>query len=376
VGTDTDSLSGGRPAVTGGRALSNVCYNWRVTADPPFPRALTLDHVAQVAGVSRATVSRVINQTRNVDPEIQRVVQEAVAATGYVPNRAARSLVTRRTGLVALAVSTAEAFDEPFSGQVLVDSFFGRALNGVMRYLRSHDGHLVLMLVDSEEARAQLMGYLHRGEVDGCLLISMNAEDPLPRLLADAGLPAVLFARPALPMPLSYVDVNQQFGTRLAADHLVARGCRRIGMVAGPRGAVAGQDRLSGFHAAMAVHGHPYVPWEEGDFTAAGGHAAMERLLAGHPDIDGVFAANDLMAQGALSVLHEHGRRVPDDVAVVGFDDSDAALACRPPLTTVRQPVEEMAVEMARVLMSRIEGPNRRPTSVILEPTLVVRESA
>ena len=117
MGTDTDSLSGGRSAVTGGRALSNVCYNWRVTADPPFPRALTLDHVAQVAGVSRATVSRVINQTRNVDPEIQRVVQEAVAATGYVPNRAARSLVTRRTGLVALAVSTAEAFDEPFSGR-------------------------------------------------------------------------------------------------------------------------------------------------------------------------------------------------------------------------------------------------------------------
>ena len=353
-----------------------MCYNYRVTADPPFPRALTLDHVARVAGVSRATVSRVINQTRNVDPEIQRVVQEAVAATGYVPNRAARSLVTRRTGLVALAVSTAEPFTEPFSGQVLTDSFFGRALAGVMRYLRSHDGHLVLMLVDSAETRAQLVGYLGRGEVDGCLVISINAEDPLPGMLADAGLPAVLFARPARPMPLSYVDVNQQLGTRLAADHLVARGCRHIATIAGPHGAVAGQDRLAGFHAAMAVHGHPYVPWAEGDFTVASGRAAMERLLAEAPDVDGVFAANDLMAQGALAVLQEHGRRVPEDVALVGFDDSNAALACRPQLTTVRQPVEEMAVEMARILMTRVAEPDQRPTSVILEPTLVVRASA
>jgi DNA-binding LacI/PurR family transcriptional regulator len=245
-----------------------------------------------------------------------------------------------------------------------------------MRFLRSHDGHLVLMLVDSGEARRQLVGYLRRGEVDGCLVVSIDAEDPLPQLLADAALPAVLFARPARPMPLSYVDVNQQLGTRLAADRLVARGCARVGMVAGPHGAVAGQDRLSGFHAAMALHGHPYVPWEEGDFTVAGGRAAMTRLLDKDPDIDGLFAANDLMAQGALSVLRERGRRVPDDVAVVGFDDSDAATACQPPLTTVRQPVEEMAVAMARLLMDRIAHRDRRPASVILEPVLVVRESA
>jgi DNA-binding LacI/PurR family transcriptional regulator len=321
-------------------------------------------------------VSRVINQTRNVDPEIQRIVQEAVAATGYVPNRAARSLVTRRTGLVALAVSMAGAFEEPFMGQVFADSFFGRALNGVMRFLRSHDGHLVLMLVDSAEARGQLTGYLRQGEIDGCLVVSLNAGDPLPELLADTGLPAVLFARPSRPMPLSYVDVNHHLGTRLAADHLVARGARRLATIAGPQQAVAGQDRLLGINAAMAVHGHPYLPWEEGDFTVAGGEAATRRLLARTPDIDGLFVANDLMAQGALAVLHEHGRRVPEDVAVVGFDDSGAALACRPLLTTVRQPVEDMASEMARMLLRRIEEPGQRPTSVIFEPTLVVRESA
>jgi DNA-binding LacI/PurR family transcriptional regulator len=346
-----------------------------VKPDPP-QKALTLDHVAQVAGVSRATVSRVINQTRNVDPEIQRVVQEAVAETGYVPNRAARSLVTRRTGLVALAVSMAAAFDEPFIGQVFVDSFFGRVLNGVMRFLRSHNGHLVLMVVDSADARGQLVGYLRQGEIDGSLVISLNGRDPLPEMLADAGLPAVLFARPPRPMPLSYVDVNHHLATRLAADRLVARGCRRVATVAGPQDAVAGQDRLRGINAAMAEHGHPYLPWEEGDFTVAGGQAAMERLLAREPDIDGLFVANDLMAQGALTVLHERGRRVPEDVAVVGFDDSGAALASRPALTTVRQPVEDMACEMARMLMHRIDNPGLRPASVIFEPTLVVRDSA
>jgi DNA-binding LacI/PurR family transcriptional regulator len=320
----------------------------------------------------------VINRTRNVDPEIQRVVQQAVAATGYVPNRAARSLVTRRTGLVALAVSEAEhaAFDDPFLGRVFTDPFFGRMLSGVVRFLRSHDGHLVLMLVDTQEARAQLVGYLQYGEIDGALVVSLNAQDPLPGMLGAAGLPAVLFARPPRPMPLSYVDVNQHTGAKLAADHLVARGCQRVATISGPPDTAAGQDRLTGIRDAMALHGHPYVPSVEGNFTVAGGERAMARLLAEHPDIDGVFVANDLMAQGAMLVLHEHGRRVPADVAVIGFDDSSAALACRPTLTTVRQPVEDMAAEMTRLLLARIGQPQERPASVIFEPTLVVRESA
>jgi DNA-binding LacI/PurR family transcriptional regulator len=186
----------------------------------------------------------------------------------------------------------------------------------------------------------------------------------------------VLFARPARPVPISYVDLDHQAGARLAADRLVESGRTQVATIAGPLDVPASQDRLTGFRDAMARHGFPYVPIAEGGFTSESGEAAMERLLAEHPDIDGVFAANDLMAQGALLVLQKHGRRVPGDVALVGFDDSSPALVCRPQLTTVRQPVEDMAAEMARLLMAHVEEPGLRPKSVIFEPTLTVRESA
>ncbi|WP_371496163.1 LacI family transcriptional regulator [Kitasatospora sp. NBC_00374] len=341
---------------------------------PTATRPATLEDVARVAGVSRSTVSRVVNGVRNVDPAIQETVRQAVAATGYVPNSAARSLVTRRADTVALIVSGAGATGG--DGMLFTDPFFGRIVSGVLGGLRPLGMHPVLMLADDDTSREQAVAYLRRGSADGALLVSTHAGDPLPALLAEAGLPAVLFGRPTGPLPLSYVDLANHDGARLAADHLAARGCRRVVTVAGPHSLPAGQDRLAGFREAMARHGQPWAPAVSGDFTLHGGTEAMTRLLAEHPDLDGVFAANDLMAQGALAVLREHGRRVPGDVAVVGFDDSSAATSAHPRLTTVRQPVEEMAERMTTLLLDRIEQPGERPTSVLFEPRLVVRESA
>ncbi|MGW7297970.1 LacI family DNA-binding transcriptional regulator [Streptomyces sp. NPDC054829] len=343
-------------------------------------RLPTLEDVAREAGVSRATVSRVINGVRNVDPAIQSVVMEAVARTGYAPNRAARSLVTRRAETIALVVSGAG--DEPeneqgsFAARMLADPFFGRVAGGVIDFLRPRSMHPVLMFADSEATRAEVVAYLRQGSADGALVVSTHAEDPLPEQLADANLPCVLFARPARPVPVSYVDLAHADGGRLAAEHLLARGCRRLATVTGPLDVPAGQDRLAGFRDALARHGHPYIPIAEGGFTYDSGAAAMTRLLAEHPRIDGVFVANDLMAQAACEVLRESGRRIPDDVAVVGFDDSSAALACRPALTTVRQPMEDMAGRMAQLLQEHVEGARTEPTSVIFEPELVVRDSA
>ncbi|MGW6740534.1 LacI family DNA-binding transcriptional regulator [Streptomyces sp. NPDC055025] len=394
-----------------------------MTEDPRPAGAPTLEDVARAAGVSRATVSRVVNGVRNVDPAIQESVRQAVAATGYTPNRAARSLVTRRADAIALVVSGAgddsdgesadsaangsaggsaagpaprdtrdtapgAAADESegaagpdganssFTARVFADPFFGRVVAGVVNYLRPRGMYPVLMFAETSRTRDEVVSYLRQGNADGALVVSTHAEDPLPALITDAGLPAVLYARPARPARISYVDLAHQDGARLAAEHLLARGCRRIATITGPLDVPAGQDRLAGFRDTMARRGHPYIPIAEGRFTQESGETAMERLLAEHPDLDGVFAANDLMAVGACHVLREHGRRVPEDVAVVGFDDSSAALACRPPLTTIRQPVEEMAGEMARLLLDRLAGPDHAVTSVIFEPSLVVRGSA
>ncbi|MFE6027110.1 LacI family DNA-binding transcriptional regulator [Streptomyces niveus] len=376
-----------------------------MTEDARAVGAPTLEDVAKAAGVSRATVSRVINGVRNVDPVIQAAVRDAVAVTGYTPNRAARSLVTRKADSIALVVSGAGDDPPPvaatagpaeatgsrvgdgrsagfdggvgsFMTDVFADPFFGRVVTGVVNFLRPQGIHPVLMFAETSRARDEVVSYLRQGSADGALVVSTHAEDPLPALITDAGLPAVLYARPARPVRISYVDLAHQDGARLAAEHLLARGCRRIATIAGPLDVPAGQDRLTGFRDTMARHGHPYVPVAGGEFTEESGAAAMELLLAEQPDLDGVFAANDLMAVGACRVLRERGRRVPDDVAVIGFDDSRAAASCRPPLTTVRQPVEDMAAEMARLLLDRLSRPDRPVTSVIFEPTLILRASA
>ncbi|GAB4085818.1 LacI family DNA-binding transcriptional regulator [Myceligenerans cantabricum] len=338
----------------------------------------TLEDVAKVAGVSRATVSRVINGKRKVAPAVQETVLEAIAETGYVPNRAARSLVTRRTGMAAVVVSgSADApGEEAEPARVLSDPFFGRVVGGFVRSLRRHDVHPVLLFADTPEAEDQTVSYLRLGNVDGTLLVSTHGDDPLPGRLVDAGRPVVMFARPARPIPVSYVDLANADGGRLAARHLLDHGCRSPGVISGPVDVPAARDRTDGFRDLAARRGHAYVPSVVGDFTFTGGEAATAQLLADAPDVDGIFVSNDLMAQGALHLLRTRGRRVPEDVAVVGFDDSPVATQTRPHLTTVRQPAERMAEQMVDLLVERMDAPDQPVRSVIFDPELVVRDSA
>ncbi|GAA2982739.1 LacI family DNA-binding transcriptional regulator [Streptomyces fulvorobeus] len=336
-------------------------------------RGPTLEDVAREAGVSRATVSRVVNGVRNVDPGIQDLVRHAIDRTGYAPNRAARSLVTRRAGTVALVVSGA---GDAFAARVFADPFFGRVVSGALGYLRGRGIHPVLMFAESEQARDQAVDYLRQGGADGALVVSIQSADPLPELLTAAGVPTVLFTRPDRSEQVSYVDLDHYTGARLAAEHLLARGCRRIATIRAPLDISAARERLGGFRDTLARAGQHHPPVVEGTFTLDSGAVAMARLLAEHPGVDGVFAANDLMAQGACQVLREQGRRIPGDVAVIGFDDSGIAVTCRPPLTTVRQPVERMAATMARLLEEQVRGVRTEPTSMVFTPELIVRESA
>jgi DNA-binding LacI/PurR family transcriptional regulator len=333
----------------------------------PAPKRVTLEEVARIAGVSRATVSRVVNGVSSVDENIRQTVERAISTTGYHPNLAARALVTQRAEAVALVM--------PGEERMLGDPFFGRIINGVTGVLRPLGLHLVLM-VTGRDTNDQVMTDLRRGRLDGVILIHSDHNDPLLGLLADSRSPVVLSGRPRRPVRITYVDVDQRAGARLAAERLVGLGRRRIATISGPPDSPAAADRLGGFRSALADLGQPDVASVSGDFTREGAALAMERLLAEAPDLDGLFVASDLMAHGALPVLRRQGRTVPDDVAIVGFDDSSAAVACDPPLTTVRQPVEDMAAEMARQLLMRIERPDTPTVSVIFDPTLVVRQSA
>jgi DNA-binding LacI/PurR family transcriptional regulator len=340
-------------------------------------RLPTLEDVARVAGVSRATVSRVVNGIRNVDPQLHEQVWSAVEQTGYVPNRLARSLVTRRTGTVALVVSDFETHDDdPFMSRFFSDPYFGRVVGGLMSVLRPAGVQLALQMVGADSHK-RLVGDLRNGQADGAIILSLPARDPLPGMLAEAGIPAVLIGRPSDPVPISYVDLDNSAGAELAADCLAAAGpCAHPAMISGPPDVPASADRISGFRRAMARHGHAWLPSASGNFTQESGSTAMRELLTAHPDLDAVFVANDLMALGALLVLRDAGRRVPEDVTVIGFDDSSAALAARPALTTVRHPLEDMAAEAARLLLFRVDDPEARVTSVIFEPTMVHRQTA
>jgi DNA-binding LacI/PurR family transcriptional regulator len=329
----------------------------------------TLEEVAALAGVSRATVSRVVNGSPRVSPAARSLVQQAIAELGYVPNRAARSLVTRRTDSIALVMSEPE--DRVFS-----EPFFAGIVRGVGGALADTDTQLVLVMAQTPAEEARLERYVAGGHVDGVLLASLHGDDPLPRKLEEAGVPVVLVGRPAGATRASYVDADNRGGAAAAVAHLLAGGRRRIATITGPLDMAPGRDRLDGWRDALraaGVHaGRRLV--EEGDFGEGSGGRAMRTLLERRADLDAVFAASDLMAAGALKVLRAAGRRVPDDVAVVGFDDSAVARLSDPQLTSVAQPVEEMGRQMTRLLLARIAG-EAAGLSVILRTELVVRES-
>jgi DNA-binding LacI/PurR family transcriptional regulator len=331
-------------------------------------RAPTLETVAAVSGFSRATVSRVINGSTTVAPEIRRAVEEVIDQIGYVPNRAARSLVTRRTGSIALVVREPVEFG-------LADSYLSSMVVAASQSLAGTGVQLAVMMAANDSDHAKLGAYVRGGHVDGVLLISVHDDDPLPGQLIRAGVPVVIGGRPATPLRGgSSVDSDNRQGGGLAAEHLIGIGRTRLAVLAGPSDMTAAVDRLDGFRAAVRAAGLEPPAVAYGDFTRESGAVAMREILHRRPDTDAVFGGNDLMAMGALKVLREAGRQVPADVAVLGFDDINLSRYCDPPLSTVHQPIAEQARLMVQMVLDRIEG---KPVeeSVVLPVRLVHRAS-
>ncbi|SOD89465.1 LacI family DNA-binding transcriptional regulator [Streptomyces sp. Ag109_G2-15] len=335
------------------------------------PGAPTLEEVAAHAGVGRGTVSRVINNAAGVKESTRRTVQQAIEELGYVPNLAARSLAGQRADAVALVLTEPDwrQFAEPFFSEIVRS--LGDALAGTGM-------QLLLTLVRSDAERQRFLEYARGGRVDGALLVSVHAGDQLPDMLVEAGLPTVLLGRRSGDEYVSYVDADNVGGARSAVSHLLKRGRRAIATITGPLDMHVAQCRLRGYQEALAMAGLRGEPsWvAESDFTEESGRRAMAELIERHPEIDGVIAASDTTAAGALQALRAAGRRVPEDVAVIGFDDFPLAQQTEPRLTTVRQPLEEIGRAMVRLLLEELEEPAMAWRHVILRTELVVRESA
>ena len=267
--------------------------------------APTLDEVARLAGVSRATASRAINGGNRVSASALAAVEAAVESLGYSPNQAARSLVTRRTDSIGLVVP------EP-DERVFTDPFFVHTLRGVNRVLAARDLQLVLLLARPGDEERRMLRYLRKRHIDGALVVSHHRNDRLADYLAALALPCAFVGRPFTSADkVAYVDTDNVAGGRLATELLIERGCRNIGTITGPGDMAAGADRLQGWRSAMREAGLSDEAVVEGDFTELGGETAARELMARHPGLDGLVVASDLMAAGALRVLSGLGRRVP-----------------------------------------------------------------
>jgi len=336
---------------------------------PDRPSAPTLESVAAVAGVSRATAGRVLQGSTTVGDGAREAVLRAADELGYVTNRAARALMTRRSGSVAFVVAEPEE-------RFFADPHFALVLRGAHAAVAEHDVQLVFSIVHGDAERQRFERFARAGHLDGVILVSLHGDHPLPHTLAEAGIPVVLLGRPMAAIAgVGYVDADNVHGGRLAAARLADAGRTRLATISGPRDMTVALDRDEGFRAELAERGLGPGVAAEGDFSMEGGRRAMAALLAEPGRVDGVFAASDLMALGAFQAIADAGLRVPDDIAVVGFDDMPLAATVRPGLTTVRQPAVAMGAQLATGLLRAIED-GHQAEPVLMPTELVGRDSA
>ncbi len=328
---------------------------------------LTLEDIARISGVSRSTVSRVINADLNVKHETRQKVQQVINNYNFQPNLAARGLVTGRTNVVGVVI--------PASVSILfTDPYFPQLLQGVSAMCTKRDYSVMLWLAEPDYEQRMITRILHNGLVDGVVVASIRMDDPVIQSLIESKMPFILIGRHPTEN-VNYLDVDNLQAGRKATLHLLRLGYKRIAAITGLQSHVAGYDRYQGYLKAIQETDHALRPElvAEGDFTEESGYNAMKRLLKYKPDA--VFAASDTMAYGAMRALREANLEIPKDVAVVGFDDIPGSSRTAPPLTTVRQPITQMGSKAVDLLINLIETGTKSTEGVIMDTELVVRES-
>jgi LacI family transcriptional regulator len=329
----------------------------------------TLEDVARKAGVSRSTVSRVVNKHPNVRDDVRERVLAVIKKTGYHPNAAARSLVSQRSEVLGLVL--------PRSVQsFFADPYFPRLTQGIAQACNQNNYTLALFLFGTKEDEERLYPRIsRRGLLDGIIVQSAQMGEELILRLAQENIPLVMQGRPAHVANVSYVDVDNVTAAHMAVSHLLGLGYQRVGTITGPLDTTVGLDRLEGYRKALTERGMEVDDnlIVEADFTEVSGYQALQRLLPARPRA--VFVASDTMALGAMRAIREAGLKVPNDVAIVGFDDLPPAIMIEPPLTTVRQPVHQLGMTAVATLLDIIENGVEPTRRIILNTELIVRDS-
>jgi len=336
---------------------------------PTAESNLTLEEIARLSGVSRSTVSRVINQQPNVSSDVRQRVEAVIQETGYQPNLAAQTLVSKRTWMIGLVLprSVSSFFTDPY---------FPRLLQGIAQGCNRYNYTLALFLVGTKEDEEKILPRVsRRGMLDGILIQSGQIGDQLIDRMENLDLPIVVVGSPLHENEVSYIDVDNVNGAYNAVSHLIRLGYRRIATITGLTGGAATADRLAGFEKALIERGRnpDQSLIVEGDFTETGGYYAMQQLLPAEPDA--VFAASDLMAIGAMRAIREAGLSIPEDVAFVGYDDVSVAKYANPQLTTIRQPIARFGVNAVEILIDLIENGIHPPRRIIMDTELIIRDS-
>ncbi len=330
---------------------------------------LTLEDIAKQSGVSRSTVSRVVNDDPNVSDLARKRVQQVILSTGYQPHAAARSLASQRSRMIGLVLPrTVSSF--------FTDPYFPRLTQGVAQACNQHNLTLGLFILANKEDEERIFPRLSsHGLLDGVIVQTAQKGDKLINRLISCEFPVIVAGRPFNTNGVSYIDVDNVQSAFQATMHLISRGHRRIGTITGMLNGTVGIDRLEGYRRAILEQGWPLDNSliVVGDFTELGGYNAMKKLLSARPDA--VFAASDTMATGAIRTVREAGLNIPDDIAFVGFDDLPVASLEDFKLTTIRQPIAQFGAQAVEALIDLIENGTKPSRRIIMDTELIIRES-
>jgi LacI family transcriptional regulator len=328
----------------------------------------TLEEIAEIAGVSRSTVSRVVNNNPSVKDETRKRVLDVIRDVNFQPSTAARRLAGGRSGIIGLVIPMGVA-------RIFTDPYFPILLKSVSATCNENSSTVMLWLAEPDYERRLIAQIINNDLLDGVIVSSMPVDDPIVDALSTSQIPFVLIGRHKKIKQISFVDIDNVNGAKKIVKHLVANEKTRIGTITGPKNMMVSHDRLTGYKFALEEAGLK-IDSElilDGNFTDQGGYLCGKQLV--ERGVDAIFAASDLMALGAIRALKELGKNIPDDIAVVGFDDAPFSSTTDPPLTTVHQPTEKLGYQAVNLLTKIIENKVVHPKQIMLPVDIVIRKS-